>query len=184
MISEDFSSSLPMGSRAPYFDLLATDGRRVSPETFGSASLLVLQFTCNHCPYVLGSDERLSRLVDAFKSESIAWVGICSNDAGNYPQDSYERMQERAGRLPYLYLHDPTQSAAKAYGAQVTPEIFVFTRGEGDWSLAWHGGIDDSPRNAAQRTEDYLAPALKQLLAGEPAEPATRPVQGCSIKWL
>lgn len=184
MISEDFSGSLSTGSEAPDFDLLATDGRRVSLETFTSAGLLVLQFTCNHCPYVLGSDERLNRLVASFKSESIAWVGICSNDAARYPQDNYERMQERADKLPYVYLHDPTQSTAKAYGAQVTPEIFVFVRGEGSWSLAWHGGIDDSPRHAAQRSEDYLAPALKQLLAGESAEPATRPVQGCSIKWL
>ena len=109
MITEDFSLSIALGQQAPDFDLLDTDGVRCSLDTFGAARFLVLQFTCNHCPYVLGSDERLASVVASFEGAPVAWVGICSNDAERYPQDSYPRMQERAGDMPYRYLHDPTQ---------------------------------------------------------------------------
>ncbi len=183
MITEDFSQSLAIGAVAPHFDLLDTDGTRCSPESLADHDLLVLQFTCNHCPYVLGCDDRLRKLVDDFGDASIAWVGICANDAVRYPQDSYARMQERAPRLPYRYLHDPSQETAKAYGAQVTPEFFIFARVDEGWVLRWHGTIDDSPRDVAQMTTPYLAPALEALLEGRSPSSDTTPVQGCSIKW-
>jgi hypothetical protein len=144
---------------------------------------LVLQFTCNHCPYVLGSDDRLEEVVSSVADERIAWVGICSNDAERYPQDNYERMQERAPILPYRYLHDPTQKVARDYGAQVTPEFFIFSRAASDWNLVWHGTIDDSPRDASAAKNAYLLPALNQLTRGVKLDRETTPVQGCSIKW-
>ena len=183
MITEDFSSSISIGAAAPAFELLDTQGERCTLDTFADQEWLVLQFTCNHCPYVLGSDDRLREVVSAFSGESIAWVGICSNDAERYPQDSYTRMQERAPALPYRYLHDPTQDTARAYGAQVTPEFFIFNRVAADWQLVWHGTIDDSPRDATAVTTDYLRPALKTLLRGGQLARDTTPVQGCSIKW-
>ena len=184
MITEDFSLSIALGQQAPDFDLLDTDGVRCSLDTFSAARFLVLQFTCNHCPYVLGSDERLASVVASFEGASVAWVGICSNDAERYPQDSYPRMQERAGDMPYRYLHDPTQATARAYGAQVTPEFYIFERSGEGWILRWHGTIDDSPRDASQATTPYLAPALRALLDGQDLARETSPVQGCSIKWL
>lgn len=183
MITEDFSQSLSIGASAPDFSLRATDGEWCTLESFSAQRWLVLQFTCNHCPYVLGSDDRLSALVAGFEGASIAWVGICSNDAERYPQDSFERMQERAPTLPYRYLHDPSQEVAQAYGAQVTPEFFIFERGAADWTLRWHGTIDDSPRNASAATTPYLQPALQRLISGDDLARTTTPVQGCSIKW-
>ena len=183
MITDDFSQSLTIGSTAPYFDLFDTDGVRCTPESFAESDLMVLHFTCNHCPYVLGCDDRLNTLIAGFSEESVAWVGICSNDAQRYPQDSYARMQERAPSLSYRYLHDPSQATALAYGAQVTPEFFIFARADGAWALCWHGTIDDSPRDAALAKDAYLEPALRALLAAEALQRQTTPVQGCSIKW-
>ena len=183
MITEDFSNSISIGGVAPAFELLDTHGQICTLETFADHDWLVLQFTCNHCPYVLGSDDRLREVVSAMTDADIAWVGICSNDAERYPQDSYERMQERAPNLPYRYLHDPTQETARAYGAQVTPEFFIFGRSDSSWRLVWHGTIDDSPRDAAQATTAYLLPALQSLLEGKTLVRQTTPVQGCSIKW-
>ena len=183
MITEDFSNSISIGGEAPAFELLDTGGQICTLETFADHDWLVLQFTCNHCPYVLGSDDRLREVVSAMTGEDIAWVGICSNDAERYPQDSYERMQERAPNLPYRYLHDPTQETARAYGAQVTPEFFIFGRSDSSWRLVWHGTIDDSPRDAAEATTAYLLPTLQSLLEGKTLSRQTTPVQGCSIKW-
>ena len=183
MITEDFSNSISIGATAPDFELLDTHGETCTLETFADHDWLVLQFTCNHCPYVLGSDDRLNEVVSSLAGESIAWVGICSNDAERYPQDSYERMQERASSLPYRYLHDPSQEVARAYGAQVTPEFYIFSRSASDWQLVWHGTIDDSPRDAAAATTAYLLPAIQRLLNNEPLPSDTTPVQGCSIKW-
>lgn len=184
MITDDFSQSIAIGESMPAFELLGTDGCHYGPADFADKSLMVLVFTCNHCPYVLGSDQRLEAVVERFGSDRIAWVGICANDAASYPADSYPRMQERAASLPYTYLHDPSQAVARAFGAQVTPEFYVFGRQGDDWLLVYHGGIDDSPRDARQATDPQLAPALEALLVGEaPARPTT-PVQGCSIKWL
>jgi peroxiredoxin len=183
MITEDFSKSLAMGAAAPHFELFDTDQRSCTPESFSQSDLMVLQFTCNHCPYVLGSDDRLRALVADFAKDSVVWVGICSNDPERFPQDNFVRMQERAPILPYRYLHDPSQQTARAYGAQVTPEFFIFARQGGAWALRWHGTIDDSPRDAGQVTTAYLEPALRSLLADRPLVRQTTPVQGCSIKW-
>ena len=184
MITEDFSNSISIGAAAPAFQLLDTHGETCTLETFADHDWLVLQFTCNHCPYALGSDDRLRAVVSSLAGENIALVGICSNDAERYPQDSYERMQERAPTLPYRYLHDPTQETAQAYCAQVTPEFFIFARSASSWQLAWHGTIDDSPREAAEATTAYLLPALESLVQGKTLARQTTPVQGCSIKWV
>jgi peroxiredoxin len=184
MITEDFSNSLAVGAQAPDFNLLDTQGDWVSLKSFEAHEWLVLQFTCNHCPYVLGSDDRLRAVVAELEGQDVAWAGICSNDPVRYPQDNYERMQERADALPYRYLHDPTQETARRYGAQVTPEFFIFRQREAAWTLAWHGTIDDSPRDAQEASTAYLLPALVSLLEGKALERMTTPVQGCSIKWL
>ena len=144
----------------------------------------MLIFTCNHCPYVLGCDERLERLIASLAGADVRFVGICSNDAQAYPQDSFQRMAERAEHLPYLYLHDADQTVAKAYGAQLTPEFFVLEQSGEHRVLRWHGSIDDSPRHAEHHRCDYLRPALRALLGGQPLTRAVSPIQGCSIKWL
>jgi peroxiredoxin len=183
VITEDFTNSLQLGAPAPSFSLTATDGSTVGLADLASR-FVVLIFTCNHCPYVLGCDDRLERLIASLAGADVRFVGICSNDGSAYPQHNFERMGERAARLPYLYLHDPDQSVARAYGAQLTPEFFVLERrGEGH-TLRWHGSIDDSPRHPGQRSCDYLRPALRALLGEEPLDRTVSPIQGCSIKWL
>lgn len=181
MITDDFSQALQIGQAAPDFLLRDTDGNDRSLSDFADASFLVVIFTCNHCPYVLGSDARLEAVIARFRDRGVAFVGINANDAARYPQDSYEFMQKRAPHLGYTYLHDPSQQVARNYGAQVTPEFFIL---DPDRILCWHGTIDDSPRDPSGATTRWLEDALDGLTgAGEIARQTT-PVQGCSVKWL
>lgn len=181
MITEDFSNALQIGQAAPDFLLKDTTGQDRSLSDFADHSFLVVIFTCNHCPYVLGSDARLEEVIARYRDRGVGFVGINANDASRYPQDSYERMQERASSLSYSYLHDPTQQTTKNYGAQVTPEFFIL---DPDRILCWHGTIDDSPKDAATANTRWLEDALEGLTGPGLIERQTTPVQGCSVKWL
>lgn len=178
MITSDFSLALQLGQHAPGFRLPATDGSFVSLADLQGP--VVVFFTCNHCPYVVGWEGRVHDLAREFQGR-IRFVGINANDATRYPDDSFVRMQERAAKgLPYLYLHDATQEIARAWGAQVTPEFFVLTA---DHALAYHGRLDASHNSPAQAGEPELRHAIEAVLQGRTPHPAETPVQGCSIKW-
>ena len=181
LITEDFSQALQIGQAAPDFLLRDTDGNDRSLSDFADSPFLVVIFTCNHCPYVLGSDARVEAVIARYRDRGVAFVGINANDASRYPQDSYEAMQNRAPALGYTYLHDPTQQVTKNYGAQVTPEFFIF---DSDRILCWHGTVDDSPRDASSATTRWLEDALEGLTNSGELHRQTTPVQGCSVKWL
>lgn len=178
MITDDFSHSVTIGAPAPGFRLQATDGQIVDlAEQTGPC---VVFFTCNHCPYVMGWEKRVHELCQRFGAQ-VRWFGINANDPARHPDDAFERMVERAARgLPYAYLHDSTQEVARAWGAQVTPEFFVL---DARHQVAYHGRVDESHQNPAQAGAPTLALAIEAVLAGRAPEPATTPVQGCSIKW-
>lgn len=174
--------TLEIGSRAPEFKLPATDGRSYGLGDFGGAEVLVVFFTCNHCPYVTGSDEVTRATVEKFAPRGVSFVGINSNSANTYPEDSFEGMVARMAehKFPWVYLHDESQDVARAYGALRTPHFYVFDR---ERRLVYTGRGVDSPRNTAAMSENTLEVVLEQHLSGGDVEhPVTNPI-GCNVKW-
>jgi peroxiredoxin len=174
--------TLPLGATAPDFDLPATDGRRYRLADFADAAVLVVFFTCNHCPYVVGSDESTRATALRFAGQGVRFVGINSNSANTYAADDFPHMQTRMQqqRFPWTYLHDATQTVAVAYGALRTPHFYVFDRAR---KLAYCGRGVDKPRDATKATVNDLADALAELIAGKPVtRPLTNPI-GCNVKW-
>jgi len=175
--------TLALGAKAPSFALPATDGRTCRLEDFADAKVLVVFFTCNHCPYVIGSDEVTRRTVDRFRGRGVAFVGINSNSAAIHPEDDFPSMVKRMAEnhFPWVYLRDESQDVARAYGALRTPHFFVFDR---DRKLVYTGRGVDNPRETSKMTVNDLENALADHLAGKPVRvPLTNPI-GCNVKWL
>lgn len=176
------SFTLSIGAEAPDFTLPATDGKTYSLGDFSDAKILVIFFTCNHCPYVLGSDETTRATADRHAAQGVRFVGINANSAGTYAEDSFEHMIVRMERhaFPWVYLRDEGQRAALAYGALRTPHFYVFDE---ERKLVYTGRALDNPRDPAAATVNDLEAALEDTLAGRPvAKPLTNPI-GCNVKW-
>lgn len=176
------SFTLELGQQAPDFLLRATDGKKYSLGEFADTPLLVVFFTCNHCPYVTGSDEVTRATVEKFAPLGASFVGINSNSVKTYAEDSFDHMVLRMDveKFPWTYLYDETQEIAKSYGALRTPHFFVFDQ---DRKLRYTGRATDSPRDASKITMNDLENALTELLAGdEVSVPQTNPI-GCNVKW-
>lgn len=174
--------TLETGKKAPEFTLLATDGKTYHLRDFDDYKYLVVFFTCNHCPYVLGSDEITRQTALKYEPYGVKFVGINSNSAHTYSEDSYENMVKRMNsyKFPWTYLHDSTQKTAEAYGALRTPHFFVFNEGR---KLVYTGRGVDSPRDTEKMTENNLDIALGELVEGKKISvPVTNPI-GCTIKW-
>ena len=174
--------TLEIGDTAPAFSLPATDGKTYTLEDFASSEVLVVFFTCNHCPYVTGSDDVTRETVESFADQSIAWVGINANSPETYEEDSFENMVKRMEqhRFPWIYVFDESQESAKAYGALRTPHFFVFDK---ERKLIYTGRGVDSPRDTSRMTVNDLEQALEEHLAGRPVSvPVTNPI-GCNVKW-
>ncbi len=174
--------TLSIGDKAPDFRLPATDGKTYALSDFEADPVLVIFFTCNHCPYVTGSDEETRKTALNHADKGVRFVGINSNSSRTYAEDSFEhmvqRMQEK--KFPWLYLHDATQDVARAYGALRTPHFFVFDR---ERKLIYTGRGLDNPRDAAKASVNDLDNALSDHLAGRPvSRPLTNPI-GCNVKW-
>lgn len=182
MERESLSQKFPLGSELPAFSLPAADGSTVTSATLPAATGYIVGFICNHCPYVKGSIEALVSLAKQYAPRGITTIAISSNDAVQYPEDSFPKMKELATALkpPFAYLYDESQSVARAFDAACTPEFYLFNR---DKRLVYHGGINNSPRDPAKVTEHYLARAVEQLVQGKPVEPHWVRSIGCSIKW-
>jgi peroxiredoxin len=171
------------GTKIPAFGPLpGVDGKNYELKNFDVNSVLVVIFSCNHCPYVQAYEDRIIALQAEFKPKGVQFVAINSNDASHYPDDSFENMKKRAAdkKFNFLYLRDEDQSTAKAFGATHTPHLFVFDSAR---TLAYTGRIDDNWQEPAKVTRSYLKEALDALTAGKkPAEPETFAI-GCTIKW-
>jgi peroxiredoxin len=174
--------SLAIGAKAIPFDLPGVDGRQHSLGQYADKPVLVLVFTCNHCPYAQAWEGRLIQLQRDYADRGVAFVAINANDPLKYPGDNFEAMQERARtyEYPYPYLQDQPQTTARAYGAERTPEVFVFDSAR---QLIYHGAPDDN-REAEQVGQHYLRDAIEAGLTGQPAAIAETPAVGCTIKWL
>jgi peroxiredoxin len=174
--------TLQIGKQAPDFSLAGTDGKVYSLASFSETKTLVVFFTCNHCPYVVGSDEVTRKTVEKFKPRGVSFVGINSNSPNTYPEDSFENMvlRMREHKFPWVYLYDPTQDIARAYGALRTPHFFVF---DGTRKLVYTGRGVDNPRETNKMTVNDLENALNEHVSGKKITmPITNPI-GCNVKW-
>ena len=178
--------TLQPGQVAPDFDLPGTDGRRHSLADFDGAAVAVVVFSCNHCPYVVGSEDRMIAFASRYAPRGVRMVAINSNETENHPTDSFEHMVERAREknFPFAYVRDETQDVARAYGALRTPHYYAFAKdGAGRWTLRYTGRMDDNPRTPGAETTHELADAVEDLLAGREVKvPLTNPI-GCNVKW-
>jgi len=173
--------TLQIGEKAPDFRLPATDGKEYSLADFADDRYLVIFFTCNHCPYVVGSDEVTRATAEKFRS-LVRFVGINSNSENTYPEDSFDNMVVRMDkyRFPWLYLYDRDQKTALAYGALRTPHFYIFDENR---QLVYTGRGVDSPRDVSKMTVNNLDLALSELTSGKPVSvPLTNPI-GCNVKW-
>lgn len=174
--------TLQLGEKAPDFSLPATDGKTYSLADFADANVLVVFFTCNHCPYVMGSDEVTRATAEKYAPHGVKFVGINSNSVATKPLDSFELMVKRMEehKFPWTYLRDETQEVAKAYGALRTPHFYVFDK---ERKLVYTGRGVDQPRDTSKMTVNDLDNALADVVAGRPvAVPLTNPI-GCNVKW-
>lgn len=175
-------AKLKPGDPAIPFNLPGVDDRQHALADYADKQAVAVIFSCNHCPYVRAWEDRMVQIQADYASQGVQLIAINANDAQKYPDDSFPRMKERARdkgfNFPYLY--DETQAVARAYGAERTPEVFLFDR---NGILRYHGAIDDNYDNPQAVRSPYLRQALDAVLAGQtPPTAQTQPV-GCTIKW-
>jgi peroxiredoxin len=174
---------LPLGTAAPDFQLPDPAGKHFSLADFKDQPALVVIFMCNHCPYVKHVRAGLVQLALDYAPRGVAFVGINSNDAKNYPEDSPAKMaaEVKSAGYTFPYLFDGTQAVAKAYHAACTPDFFLFDQHR---RLVYRGQLDASrPGNGIPVTGQDLRAALEALLAGQAISPKQTPSLGCNIKW-
>ena len=174
--------SLKIGDPAPPFSLPGTDGRTHALGGLSDKPVLVVVFSCNHCPYVQAYEDRLVAIQRDYAGRGVQLIAINSNDDMNYPEDSFGQMVTRATArgFNFLYLRDASQDVARTYGATHTPQLFVFDR---DRTLRYTGKIDDNWQDPKAVTRQYLRDVIEALLSGRaPAETQTHAI-GCTIKW-
>jgi peroxiredoxin len=189
--SADEHPTLAIGSAAPDFSLPGIDGRMHTLGEYSGSRVLVIIFTCNHCPTAQLYESRIKQLVEDYRQKSVALVAIEPNDPKaillselGYTDvsDSLEEMKIRAEyrqfNFPYLYDGE-TQAVAQAYGPKATPHVFIF---DGQRKLAYEGRIDNSQRESLVKTRDARN-AINALLAGAPVPVDHTGVFGCSTKW-
>ena len=175
------SFTLEIGATAPDFKLPATDGSSYALSDF-KEEFLVIFFTCNHCPYVIGSDEATRATAKRFASEGVKFIGINSNSASTYAEDDFPHMVSRMEeeQFPWLYLYDESQEVALAYGALRTPHFYLFNR---ERKLLYTGRAVDQPRDSNRITINDLERVLEEVIAGLVVSvPVTNPI-GCNVKW-
>ena len=173
--------TLALGTRAPSFSLPGVDGRTHSLDDYADAPALAVVWSCNHCPYVQAWEDRMMAVQRDYADRGFRLVAVNSNDTQRYPADSFEAMEQRARErgFNFDYLFDEDQSAARAYGPERTPEVFLLDR---DRRLVYHGAIDDS-YDEESVSRHHLREALDALLAGQEPPVAETPAVGCSVKW-
>ncbi len=174
--------TLQIGAKAPDFELPATDGKTYRLANFDDAKVLVIFFSCNHCPYVTGSDAVTRKTAEQFALQGVRFVAINSNSVNTYAEDSFEHMVARMKekKFPWVYLRDESQDVARAYGALRTPHFYVFDRNR---RLVYTGRGVDTPRDTSKMTVNDLERTLREHLAGQPvSRPLTNPI-GCNVKW-
>jgi len=174
---------LELGKPAPDFtNLKAADGKSYSLSSFQNDPVLVVVFSCNHCPYVQAYENRLVAIQRDYLSKGVKLIAINSNDDKAYPEDSYPEMVKRAANKHFNFVsaRDQDQKVVDAYGAVCTPHVFAFNK---ERKLSYRGRIDDS-KDENKVTSTDLRNAIDDLLAGKMVRVANTKPFGCSIKLL
>lgn len=176
------STAVALGTEMPDFTLCDPDGKAYEGRALYGPKGLVVAFTCNHCPYAIAVWPRLVRLSAKAKELGVATVAINPNIHPGYPDDAPKKMKEkvREWAIPFPYLVDESQGAAKAFKAQCTPDLYLYGA---DRRLAYHGRLDDNWQDEAAVTRAELWDAVQAVAQGRPAASPQRPSMGCSIKW-
>lgn len=161
---------MKLGERAPAFSLPGVDGRTHALESLKGEKATIVVFSCNHCPYVVKAEPALISAARDYAPKGVSMAAINANDAGKYPEDSFDAMVVRAKErgFPFPYLHDESQAVARAYGAVRTPHLFVL---DAELKLAYEGDVES------------LRDALDDLVAGKPVRKPQTHALGCTIKW-
>lgn len=175
-------SNLKIGDAAIPFKLPGVDGENHALEDYTGKNAVAVIFSCNHCPYVLAWEDRLIAAQADYAGKGVQIIAINANDATTHPTDSFDKMQSHARDkgFNFPYLHDESQAIARAYGAERTPEIFLFDKAG---KLAYHGTVDDNYEDPAGVSSAYFRDALDAVLAGNQPEVAETAPVGCTIKW-
>jgi peroxiredoxin len=176
-------TKLQIGDSFIDFTLPATDGQNYrASEVLSTAQALVVVFTCNHCPYVLAWEERLMQIAHDYAAQGVSMLAINANDVVKYPDDSFENMKKRAEQKHYMfsYLWDESQEVAHAYGAERTPELFIF---DAAGKLRYHGALDDNYMDEQAVKHHYARKALDAILAGQEVAIAETRAVGCTVKY-
>ena len=177
------SIKIPIGTKMPDFEIEDPSGKKFrGSELYGERGLLIF-FTCNHCPYAIAVWPRVIRLAAYAKQMKMNAVAVNPNINPEYPDDSPEKMKEKIKEwnLNFPYLVDETQSVAKSFKAQCTPDIYLFNKNK---ELAYHGRIDDNWQEESTVTREELKEAMNNMAVGQPIASPQRPSMVCSIKWL
>jgi peroxiredoxin len=175
--------TLALGASVPDFNLKGVDGKMHQLADYAGAKVLAVIVTCNHCPTAVQYEDRIVALQRDYQDRGVQVVAINGNEIEGHPTDSFEHMVARASEksFNFPYLRDDTQEYMWALGAGRTPEVFLFGP---DRKLAYHGRIDDNPRDAGQVTRHDLREALDEVLAGKAVSvPQTKSI-GCNVKWI
>lgn len=178
--SRCYADKAKIGEQAPQWSgIPGVDGKQHSLSDYQDAKLIVIVFTCNHCPVAVAYEDRLIELQKDYQAKGVQLIAINVN---NMPNDRLDKMKERAQEkgFNFPYLYDASQKTARNYGATNTPHVFVLDQ---DRRLAYRGGIDDNFQKANAVKTQYLRDALDSLLAGKELAQADTPHPGCGIKW-
>ena len=177
------SFTLELGTTAPDFSVVGTDGQTYTLANFAETATLVVFFTCNHCPFVVGSDELTRATAEKFQDKGVAFIGINSNSEKTNPTDDFDQMVLRMKEydFPWVYARDASQEVALAYGALRTPHFYVF---DADRKLVYCGRGVDQPRDTSMVQVYDLENALAEVTTGlSVSVPLTNPI-GCNVKWM
>jgi thiol-disulfide isomerase/thioredoxin len=175
------AGELEIGATTPGFNLVnAVDGKSYSFKP-GDGKVSVLVFTCNQCPYAKAFQQRLNDIANEYASKGVAFYAINPNDDQKFEEETLDNMKARAvaQKYPFPYLKDADSSVARAYGARVTPHVFVV---DGKGVLRYRGYIDDSAK-PEQRSKAGLTNALDAVLANQPVTETVTREFGCTIKF-
>jgi peroxiredoxin len=181
MVVMESQVQLKKGDKAPDFELLGVDDKKHSLANYSGYDAVLVIFMCNHCPYVKAKVDAINEIQSKFNGK-VAVIGINSNDAVAYPDDSFDSMKgfAKERKVIFSYLVDDTQQVAKRYGAVCTPDPFLFDR---ERRLVFHGKIDNAMKPEDKATEKTMISNIEKLLSGQSIAKDFDPSIGCSIKW-
>lgn len=179
-----YSTMMPLEASIPPFSLTdVVSGKTFNQNTLKGERGLLVMFICNHCPYVVHVQEKMTEMANEFLKKGIGMVAISANDVTRYPDDDPVHLKEQAEKLGFNfpYLYDETQSVAKAFDAVCTPDFFLF---DDELKCVYRGRMDESsPGNGKPVTGNDLRKAMTDLLEGNSITKDQIPSMGCGIKW-